>query len=558
MMLLDKKSYDLLSYLIKLDKAETVMGISQNLGQSRRKVYYHLEKINESLPAHLEKIESLPRVGILLSGEQKAACRLLLEDVDDYSYVMKSDERMKLSAIYIAVSTHRVTIDKLMQMNDVSRNTVLNDLNELRLILASKEYSIQLHSTKSRGYYFDCHPMSYIQFLYKLLDDIYHACNPTFIDYFDHKLAETLATTTYFSKDVLQFLNVYLPVSQTNLGKRINSQDSQFMIQILPFILLSYRNMKFSNEVKDSLKQDFNLIWKRKEYFIAKDLAKELYRHFKLHLDDIEVGLVAMLMLSFRKDKDNHVESPDYDHMRISLKHFLDALEDQFDLHFTHKCDLIRQLTTHCKALIYRKTYGISSVNPLTEHIKLKYDDLFQMTQKCASILEEAWEITLSEDDVAYLTIHLGGELRNSSTEPEKTKLVIVSDDGIGIQKLLYKQCQQYLINSQIEAVLTNEQFQSIRDLLDIDFVITTTDELDSPFSSLVVNPILTDENIVSLIRFSRRGKMSDKLYFSEELDKSLAQYIADDSDRYLLRQRIEKLIRQEVVQDIKDSQHIH
>ncbi|XCY66433.1 transcription antiterminator [Streptococcus iniae] len=556
-MLLDKKSYDLLSYLIKLDKAETVMGISQNLGQSRRKVYYHLDKINESLPAGLAKIESLPRIGIHLTDEQKAACRVLLEDVDDYNYVMKSDERMKLSAIYIAVSTHRVTIDKLMQMNDVSRNTVLNDLNELRLILASKEYSIHLHSTKSRGYYFDCHPLSYIQFLYKLLDDIYHGGNSTFIDYFDHKLSKTLASTTYFSKDVLQFLNDYLPISQVNLGKRMNSQDSQFMIQILPFILLSYRNMQFSNEIQEALKQDFNLIWKRKEYFIAKDLAKELYKQFKLHLDDIEMSLVAMLMLSFRKDRDNHVESADYDHMRVSLKHFLNALEDQFDLHFSHKCELIRQLITHCKALIYRKTYGISSVNPLTEHIKVKYDSLFEMTQTCAPILEEAWGITLSEDDVAYLTIHLGGELRNSSSEPEKTKLVIVSDDGIGIQKLLHKQCQQYLVNSHIEAVFTNEQFQSVRDLLAIDFVITTSDDLDSPFATLVVNPILTDENIVSLIRFSRRGKISEQLYFSDELDKSLSQYVSDDSDRYLLRQRIEKLIRHEMVQDIMDSQHI-
>ena len=50
MIILDKKSYALLSYLIKLDEPETVMTISKKLKQSRRKIYYHLEKINDALP----------------------------------------------------------------------------------------------------------------------------------------------------------------------------------------------------------------------------------------------------------------------------------------------------------------------------------------------------------------------------------------------------------------------------------------------------------------------------------------------------------------------------
>lgn len=66
-----------------------------------------------------------------------------------------------------------------------------------------------------------------------------------------------------------------------------------------------------------------------------------------------------MLMLSFRKDQDHHVESQDYDEMRATISHFIDQLENRYQLHFTHKQDLLKQLTTHCKALVYRKAYGI-------------------------------------------------------------------------------------------------------------------------------------------------------------------------------------------------------
>ncbi|NBK42736.1 transcription antiterminator [Streptococcus equi] len=547
-MILDKKSYDLLSYLIRLKEAETVMAISAALGQSRRKIYYHLDKINEALPSHVAQIVSYPRVGILLNSEQKAACQQLLNEVADYHYVMKGDERRSLSAIYIAVATERVTLDKLMMINDVSRNTILNDLAELREELSSYNNKIQLHATKAKGYYFDCHPMALIQYLYKVLAGVYQGGNSSFIELFDHKLSETQGLSAYFSKEVLDYFHEYLFLSQASLGKTINIQDSQFMLQILPFILLSYRNMQLHSETKTALKRDFNLIWKRKEYQIAKALASELYHNFKLHLDDIEVGMIAMLMLSFRKDQDHHVESQDYEQMRATIGDFIDQLELRYQLHFTHKKDLLRQLTRHCKALVYRKAYGIFSINPLTDHIKEKYEELFAMAQSCAVILEQAWQIRLTDDDVAYLTIHLGGELRHSHADWDKTKLVIVSDDGIGIQKLLLKQCQRYLPNCQIEAVFTTEQYQSVFDLMSVDIVVSTTDALEALVPVLIVNPILSDDDIIRLIRFSKQGRLSDSSRFSLELEKAIETIVKDDADRYALKTKIEKLIHHELL----------
>lgn len=74
-MLLDKSSCALLRYLIGLQEPETIMAISKGLQQSRRKIYYHLEKINDALPTTVESIESLPRLGIRLTEAQKLACR---------------------------------------------------------------------------------------------------------------------------------------------------------------------------------------------------------------------------------------------------------------------------------------------------------------------------------------------------------------------------------------------------------------------------------------------------------------------------------------------------
>ncbi|HHF7037900.1 TPA: transcription antiterminator [Streptococcus mutans] len=553
MIILDRNSYDLLSYLIKLEEPETVMSISKVLNQSRRKVYYHLDKINEALPSEIPKIISYPRIGILLSSQQKAACRTLLADLDDYSYVMSIQERMLLSITYIAIAKDRVTIEKLMQINAVSRNTILNDLNELRQRLSFEPYSIKLQATKSKGYYLDCHPLSKIQYLNKLLHTIYTDSNPNFIAMMRDKLRDFADLSSYFSDDISSFIRGELQVSQALLGKKINSQDIHFMVATLPYQLLSYQNLGLSEREQRDLLSEFSPIKERKEYEIARHLNENLKREFHIELDEIETSLIAVLLLSYRKDRDMHLESHDYDDMRRVLSYFIDAFELDYHVCFKHKQLLLNQLLTHCKALLFRKAYGIVSNNPLTDQIKDKYADLFAMTKVCLSILENAWSIKMNDDDIAYITIHIGGELVHSETKPTPPAvLTLVCDEGIGVQKLFMQQCKQYLPHSKIEAVLTSEQFYSVADIMAVDLVISTNDSLDTQLPTLFVHSILRDDDAIKLIRFAKQRGQTGQDDFDKKLETYIRHYVKNDSDCYVLKTKIEGLINEELLYDNK------
>ncbi|NLQ67567.1 transcription antiterminator [Streptococcus mutans] len=553
MIILDRNSYDLLSYLIKLEEPETVMSISKVLNQSRRKVYYHLDKINEALPSEIPKIISYPRIGILLSSQQKAACRTLLADLDDYSYVMSIQERMLLSITYIAIAKDRVTIEKLMQINAVSRNTILNDLNELRQRLSFEPYSIKLQATKSKGYYLDCHPLSKIQYLNKLLHTIYTDSNPNFIAMMRDKLRDFADLSSYFSDDISSFIGGELQVSQALLGKKINSQDIRFMVATLPYQLLSYQNLGLSEREQRDLLSEFSPIKERKEYEIARHLNENLKREFHIELDEIETSLIAVLLLSYRKDRDMHLESHDYDDMRRVLSYFIDAFELDYHVCFKHKQLLLNQLLTHCKALLFRKAYGIVSNNPLTDQIKDKYADLFAMTKVCLSILENAWSIKMNDDDIAYITIHIGGELVHSETKPTPPAvLTLVCDEGIGVQKLFMQQCKQYLPHSKIEAVLTSEQFYSVADIMAVDLVISTNDSLDTQLPTLFVHSILRDDDAIKLIRFAKQCGQTGQDDFDKKLETYIRHYVKNDSDCYVLKTKIEGLINEELLYDNK------
>ena len=139
---LDKTSHTLLDYLIQIEQPETITEIS--------KIFVNLDvkytitlKINQSLPDDTKKIINYPHIGILLNDDQNA-CIELLSKSDTTQYVMSIEERQWLIIIYICISNEFITINKLMELVDVSHNTILNDLNNIRELIEFEQFNIHL------------------------------------------------------------------------------------------------------------------------------------------------------------------------------------------------------------------------------------------------------------------------------------------------------------------------------------------------------------------------------------------------------------------------------
>ena len=128
-------------------------------------------------------------------------------------------------------------------------------------------------------------------------------------------------------------------------------------------------------------------------------------------------------------------------------------------------------------------------------------------------------------------------------------KIYLVCDEGVGVSKLLLKQCRLYLPNEQIDAVFTTEQFKSVEDIAQVDAVITTNDELDSKFPVLKVNPILEAEDILKMIDYLKNKVFrNNSNSFSESLSSLISSYIVDRQLASKFQEEVQTLINQELV----------
>lgn len=540
-MAIDKSSSALLQHLLHLTTPETISDIAKNLGQSRRKIYYHLDKINEALPDHTPPLVPRSRIGLLLNQEQKEACRLLLDRIDSYSYVLNSQERIQLLTLYIAISTERVTIEKMQQLIEVSRNTVLSDLSEMRRLLRLDQFQLTLTTTKAQGYVLRAQPFAKVQYIYHLLYSIFSDGAAPFLSILKEKL--NLADLLNDFEEIARQEWTHL---EKIVGKRINRQELTSLTQILPYLLQAYRNMNLDEDQRKMLQADFAQVHERVEYKAAQHLAACLAEEKGIHLDCIELEILTILLLSYRKDTDLHATSEDFVDLRATLEHYIWYFQNQSKYIVGKPEELLNQLTMHFKALLFRKRYGIFSKNPLLEQIKCKYPDLFAYCRVTAKILEDAWDVHLTEDDIADLSIQMGGSLKTPLDKGQEIlHIYLVSDEGVAIQKMLLKQIQYHLPNEMIHAVFTTEQYRSVEDLLEVDLVITTSDgfEIDAP--TLQVSPILESRDIHRIQQFIQEPGVTSGLELRQQLEKLLTPYVTSPDDRKTLRYRIEKLYGQ-------------
>ncbi|ARJ09387.1 ascorbate 6-phosphate lactonase [Staphylococcus lugdunensis] len=550
---LDKTSQTLLDYLIQIEQPETITEISKNLCQSRRKVYYHLKKINQSLPDDTKKIINYPHIGILLNDDQKRACIELLSKSDTTQYVMSIEERQWLIIIYICISNEFITINKLMELVDVSHNTILNDLNNIRELIEFEQFNIHLRVKKFGGYYIECHLLSKIQFIYKILHEIHKSSSEAFKSLIHEKLLSNTSFSHYHSLEKKDFLKTLLKEISNDLGKILNRKDSEFMLQILPYLLMVSYNSGINAYNYELIRKDFILVQERIEYKVSEKLVSSLESEFNVSFDQMAKNIIALLLLSLRKDSDIHNVSNDYDDMRETLELFLSLFEHEYNINISKRNMLLNQLLTHCKSLLYQKTYNIPSDTQFTNNIKEKFNYLFMVTKRCITLLEEAWLIHMTDDDIAYIAIHLGGAIHNNpNSEIPVKKITLICDEGIGMRKFFLKQCQSYISNAYIDTVFTLEEFDSVKEILNSDIIISTSDAIETDIPVIFVNPILTNEDIIRIVSYRYSSNEINFYNFSNQLDLILKHYIRDESEQYNLRNQIEKLFLKELIQTLE------
>lgn len=486
MVKLEKSQKEFLMLLLENENPQSIQLIQDQLDISRRTVYYIVNKINDVFyDLRMEPINNKRGQGYYLTSNQKKVVDSILHS-DGTLQNLSPDERVHYLICWMMYPKANIHIENIMELFDISRNSVFNDLKDLKSVI--EKYDVSLYFDIKNGYMINGQVFSKRALLLYYLKILLKKIHYKSIEFLDVSEVETF----------------YSRLQQISL-KMHNEYDDYNLLAIACLLnIVHYVDEKFDFsilELRDLEKtEELHMIDK---YFQDLNVHERLY--LTIHLLGSKAGSVIRLDDSQR----------DIQLFELAL-HLVDLFERQTSCDISEKNELVNSLYMHFKLSMYYYQLSIQISNTLLEDVKENYGNLYQMIKKLCESMDDEFPFILTDSEISYITMHFGGHLKQVQGKfYALIRVLIVCPSGISTSTLLKREVEDLYANVTVIAATAAENIAQYKE--NIDFIVSTID-LDTDIPWIKVNAILTKDDkskIASMMSLNMQTYKLNKDNFS-------------------------------------------
>lgn len=483
---LEKSQKEFLMLLLENENPQSIQSIQDQLDISRRTVYYIVNKINDVFyDLRMEPINNKRGQGYYLTSDQKKVVDSILHS-DGTLQNLSPDERVHYLICWMMYPKANIHIENIMELFDISRNSVFNDLKDLKSEI--EKYDVSLYFDIKNGYMINGQVFSKRALLLYYLKILLKKIHYKSIEFLDVSEVETF----------------YSRLQQISL-KMHNEYDDYNLLAIACLLnIVHYVDEKFDFsilELRDLEKtEELHMIDK---YFQDLNVHERLY--LTIHLLGSKAGSVIRLDDSQR----------DIQLFELAL-HLVDLFERQTSCDISEKNELVNSLYMHFKLSMYYYQLSIQISNTLLEDVKGNYGNLYQMIKNLCESMDDEFPFILTDSEISYITMHFGGHLKQVQGKfYALIRVLIVCPSGISTSTLLKREVEDLYANVTVIAATAAENIAQYKE--NIDFIVSTID-LDTDIPWIKVNAILTKDDkskIASMMSLNMQTYKLNKDNFS-------------------------------------------
>lgn len=483
---LEKSQKEFLMLLLENENPQSIQLIQDQLDISRRTVYYIVNKINDVFyDLRMEPINNKRGQGYYLTSNQKKVVDSILYS-DGTLQNLSPDERVHYLICWMMYPKANIHIENIMELFDISRNSVFNDLKDLKSEI--EKYDVSLYFDIKNGYMINGQVFSKRALLLYYLKILLKKIHYKSIEFLDVSEVETF----------------YSRLQQISL-KMHNEYDDYNLLAIACLLnIVHYVDEKFDFsilELRDLEKtEELHMIDK---YFQDLNVHERLY--LTIHLLGSKAGSVIRLDDSQR----------DIQLFELAL-HLVDLFERQTSCDISEKNELVNSLYMHFKLSMYYYQLSIQISNTLLEDVKENYGNLYQMIKNLCESMDDEFPFILTDSEISYITMHFGGHLKQVQGKfYALIRVLIVCPSGISTSTLLKREVEDLYANVTVIAATAAENIAQYKE--NIDFIVSTID-LDTDIPWIKVNAILTKDDkskIASMMSLNMQTYKLNKDNFS-------------------------------------------
>ncbi|WP_373842941.1 BglG family transcription antiterminator [Limosilactobacillus sp.] len=437
-----KHGETLINELLTSGSSVPLSTLIECLAISRRSVFYTINRVNEELAAnHLDEIENIRGVGYRLpSTTRKAILEAQPTKVMATSYhelfagqfhfgSLEAADRLMLT-FFCLLSRPATSLTEQMTIFRVSKNTVIKDNH-----LISQHLPAGLTIKNSRkGKYVAGDEALKRRWVFENFRQLSELIQPQFAGNDSANFRQQLKlleriTGNAFTNDSMTLL---VNFAHWLIERQVNHH--------LPARHLSANDYSLTLTWADSLLNDLHIDSTAEATFLAEIVNTQAFQH--VSQDNPMIPLLRPIASQMIR-RFNEIAA-------VNL-----PTSDQ---------SLNKKLTVHLVSTYYRVKYHINYRNLLVNQIKNSYRETFELVKQAVQPFNNFTGETLSDDEVALITVYFSGALRNTEIQPkEKPSVLVICSSGIGTSELLIAQLRSRYPSVHFVGPYNTFQFENIR-----------------------------------------------------------------------------------------------
>ncbi|WP_346685041.1 BglG family transcription antiterminator [Anaerostipes butyraticus] len=435
---MDYRSSRIITSVMNREKIK-IAYLAKQFHVSERVVRKLVRELNEEL-----KEQGLPSLKIDSKGvvdfEERNQClhenlKKFLNHVDFYIYRLNSSERKTICAMILMNSEGYVTAAELSERLEISRNTAIADLNELKDWFSSNQ--MELSSQVQKGYKVKGKEDNIRNGILKLIElnpDYSNYENGEVWDVFNHLLLQELE----YEKRMPVIQKI---VSEEEGHYNFYFSDFSFMETVFEILILVKRlsKGKVMEDMDESIKRS-------SKYPFSEGILDRTGEAFSIEIPESEKKKFVQCLRrkSYLKSSTKNVDEIA---LPVIIGEAIYHISESFNISFYLDFGLYDVLVDHMKSAIYRARSGEYLRNPFGSEIETKYPEVFRVVDECVKPLEKYIGKQFQKDEISFLAMYFASMIEKQKmeqTKEQKVPVMLVGAMGRGTMKLFETEMEHF------------------------------------------------------------------------------------------------------------------
>ncbi|MFT8318029.1 MAG: transcription antiterminator [Sporolactobacillus sp.] len=495
-MLLTNREKTIMELLIKTSGRHTTLSIASYLQVSVRTVMRDLKKIEKTLDQFGLRLEQGDNNSLRVAGSDQSVYQLVQVLSQVKPLDLSTRERKLLLLLQLMQVDEPIKTGPLAKDLGISVVTLITQLDELTEwlqdfdvnLLRKRGVGIQLAGTESakrkalENFYL-------LYFNEELIEAIFQADEPV--------VAQEHLILHFFKPDYLVKIN---RIIKKYIGKMYAELADSDYVGFLVQVCISCQRFESGWLLSEADRVDNSWSEKAEAFPIIAQITADVSDELSIILDENEKAFLAMVLKGSRLQ---NAESIYYDRVITgkTVKKLIQHVSKELNIDLTQDFSLFQGLLAHLEPSLFRIRKKMVALNPLTEQVKTQFPALFAIVAEC---LDYAFpDIHFPEDEVAYIVLHFGSALEQRR-EVTRLNALVVCPTGIGASKMLATLLKKKLPELASVSVSSIGDMGKM-DLKPFDVILTTVHLPKQPLPCILVNPLLSRENIKEIREVTRK-----------------------------------------------------